>query len=82
MMRNVIRISAMALALAIAGAPFGTGAASVDGAPGAEPRVSDPGTAIAPGAASPEPQQALVDPDEVENSAAHAEWLQGIWTSP
>lgn len=82
MTRHVIRIGTVALALAFAGAPFGEAAASIDGARGVDPEVSDPCTDIAPGAASPEPPQALVDPDDVEASEAHAGWLEAIWTTP
>jgi hypothetical protein len=50
--------------------------------PPCEEKVSDPCRDIEPGAASPEPKQALEDPANVEKSAAHQRWLEEIWTSP
>jgi hypothetical protein len=47
-----------------------------------EEKVSDPCRDIEPGAASPEPKQALEDPADVESSRAHEKWVEEIWTSP
>ena len=82
MNRYVNLVVTAALAIATAAAPLAALADPIDGAWSAAPRISDPCADIEPGPASPEPPQSLEDPDEVEASAAHARWLEGIWTEP
>lgn len=47
-----------------------------------ECKPNDPCGRQEPGAASPEPPQALEDPKDVEKSEAHQRWLESIWNSP
>lgn len=81
MTRNVNLLATAALAIGMAMSPA-PAASAIDGTGELEPGVSDPCSDLEPGAASMEPPQALVDPDEVEDSDAHALWLAGIWTDP
>jgi hypothetical protein len=84
-MKRAVRLAVIAgMALAFVGTPMTAIAQEADdGAKTAEvAKPSDPCTDIEPGAASPEPPQALEDPASVEESNAHKAWLEEIWTSP
>jgi hypothetical protein len=83
-MKRAVRLAVIAgMAFAFVGAPMAAYAQEADGGTRTAEVVkpSDPCTDIEPGAASPEPPQALVDPASVEQSAAHEAWLEEICTS-
>lgn len=87
-MNRFIRLVACAVALfALAGAPAFGFAQEEGERPETEPcsetgKVADPCKDLEPGAASMEPEQALEDPAEVEQSKAHQKWVEEIWNSP
>jgi len=94
-MRRVIRLGVVVgMALAFAGVPGGGfaqdedvigPAPALEGKEGQNPKtgavckVSDPCEDIAPGAASMEPEQAIV---VGPGTNAHRDWVESIWNTP
>jgi hypothetical protein len=93
-MKRTLRLFVVsALALGFAGAmaqdadvivpaPESATAAAKPGAAEGKCHVTDPCAEVELGAAAMEPDQALVDPPEVEATKAHEAWVESIWNSP